>query len=187
MHLQNSTKSQSQSQSQSQMQYQKNENGEFVCIYCGVTKRRQNTMRYHQLTHENVLNHSCTVCSKSFLQKQTLELHMKSKHSDLCAKVEKFECPFESCAFSSLSRGNTIIHAYRRHCKEEIKDIMEQHEDKTITCKACDKSFPSSCGFYYHVGSCLKAITELNKEPNKKEDLEEKLRMIALIQKSSAD
>lgn len=165
------------------MKYEKNANGEFVCIYCGVTKRRQNTMRYHQLTHENELNHSCTICSKSFLQKQTLDMHMKSKHSEHCDNAAKYSCPFDNCAFTSLTKGNGIIHCLRIHCQDEIKEIMEvNNETKTIHCKCCEKSFASSCGFYYHVGTCLKQVATKTEE---KQGLMTKLHMIASIQKET--
>jgi len=161
------------------MKYEKNANGEFVCIYCGVTKRRQNTMRYHQLTHENELNHSCTICSKSFLQKQTLDMHMKSKHSEHCEEPSKYSCPFDNCAFTSLTKGNAIIHCLRIHCQEEIKEIMEvNHETKTLNCKCCEKTFASSCGFYYHVLRCLKQVV-------KTEEKQGKLLMIESIQKET--
>jgi len=167
---------------QANMKYEKNNLGEFVCIYCGITKRRQNTMRYHQLNHENELNHNCTICSKSFLQKQTLDMHMKSKHSENDAKIEKFACPFDNCTFSSLSKGNATIHCHRIHCQEEIKEIVEPNiEEKTIRCNACEKTFPSSCGFYYHVGACLKKMAE----SDVKTDLAKKLERIASIRKES--
>ena len=163
------------------MKYEKNADGEFVCIYCGVVKRRQNTMRYHQLTHENELNHSCTICSKSFLQKQTLDMHMKSKHSEHCEEPAKYSCPFDNCAFTSLTKGNGIVHCLRIHCQEEIKEIMEvTHETKSLGCKGCEKTFASSCGFYYHVSHCLKQIATKTEE---KQGLMAKLHMIASIQK----
>ena len=160
------------------MKYEKNADGEFVCIYCGVTKRRQNTMRYHQLTHENELNHSCTICSKSFLQKQTLDMHMKSKHSEHCEEPAKYSCPFDNCAFTSLTKGNGIIHCLRIHCQEEIMEV--NHETKSLGCKGCEKTFASSCGFYYHVSHCLKQIATKTEE---KQGLMAKLHMIASIQK----
>ena len=164
------------------MKYEKNADGEFVCIYCGVTKRRQNTMRYHQLTHENELNHSCTICSKSFLQKQTLDMHMKSKHSEHCEEPAKYSCPFDNCAFTSLTKGNGIIHCLRIHCQEEIKEILEvNHETKSLGCKGCEKTFASSCGFYYHVSHCLKQIATKTEE---KQGLMAKLHMIASIQRT---
>ena len=164
------------------MKYEKNANGEFVCIYCGIVKRRQNTMRYHQLTHENELNHSCAICSKSFLQKQTLDMHMKSKHSEHCEEPAKYSCPFDNCAFTSLTKGNGIIHCYRIHCQDEIKEILEHNiEEKTIHCKCCEKTFASSCGFYYHVGTCLKQVVKTEE----KQGLAAKLQMIASIQKET--
>ena len=107
------------------IKYTKNENGDFVCPDCGVIKKRQNSMHYHMKKHMEELNHVCKVCNKGFLQKQTLDLHMKSKHSELIKDSEKkFTCPFDGCEFAALTKGNCIIHCLRVHCQEEIKEII---------------------------------------------------------------
>jgi hypothetical protein len=139
------------------IKYTKNENGDFVCPDCGVIKKRQNSMHYHMKKHMEELNHVCKVCKKGFLQKQTLDLHMKSKHSELIKDSEKkFTCPFDGCEFAALTKGNCIIHCLRVHCQEEIKEIMETNQEtKTISCTSCEKTFSSSCGFYYHAKGCL--------------------------------
>lgn len=142
--------------------YTKNADGNFVCPHCNAVKNRQNSMHYHMKKHMEELNHTCKICKKGFLQKQTLDLHMRAKHSDKAKEEEKkFKCPFDDCEFAALTKGNCLIHCLRVHCQEEIKPIMDVHNDtKTIGCKTCEKDFPSSCGFYYHVKQCM----ELNKE-----------------------
>lgn len=139
--------------------YQKNDNGDFVCPDCGVIKRRQNSMHYHMKKHQEERNHVCTVCQKGFLQKQTLDLHIRSKHPELLEKeTKKFQCPFENCTFSAMAKGNCIIHCYRVHFLEDMKLLMKPHADtKEITCTACDIKFQSSCSFYYHCKKCLPA------------------------------
>ena len=76
-----------------------------------------------------------------------------------------------------------IIHCQRLHCQEEIKEIMELHQDtKTISCKTCEKTFTSSCGFYYHVGVCLKVMANNNNDDE--QTLSTKLQTIASIQRT---
>ena len=136
--------------------YIKNEMGLFVCPTCEATKKNQSTMFYHMKRHQEEFSHVCKICDKGFLQKSTLELHYQSKHPERTKKAENaFLCPHEDCEFSSLTKGNTIIHYVRVHCAEEMKRIMHQ-TGKMYQCRACQKEFKNSCGFMYHCkGSCL--------------------------------
>lgn len=144
------------------IKYTKNEAGEFVCPDCGVIKKRQNSMHYHMKKHMEELNYVCKACNKGFLQKQTLDLHLRSKHPELLKQEEekelgrKFHCPFDDCEFKALTKGNCIIHCLRVHFQEEIREIMDVRMDtKTIVCMECDKEFHSSCSFYYHCKDCM--------------------------------
>ena len=69
--------------------YHKNSDGDFVCPHCGVIKKRQNSMHYHMKKHMDDLQHVCKLCKKGFLQKQTLDLHIRSKHPELLEIQEK--------------------------------------------------------------------------------------------------
>ena len=143
------------------IKYFKNEDGEFVCPECGAIKHRQNSMHYHMKKHLEELTYTCKSCNKGFLQKQTLDLHMRSKHPELIKEAEneekKYVCPFEDCDFKALTKGNCIIHCLRVHFQDEIKSIMNiDNETKTITCNECDKEFSSSSSFYYHCKDCVK-------------------------------
>ena len=137
--------------------YIKNDEGDFVCPTCNVVKRRQNSMHYHMKKHLEEKQHVCTTCKKGFLQKQTLDLHIRSKHPELLHEEKaKHACPFENCTFSAITKGNLIIHLLRLHFQEEISTIMLQDaETKIITCDGCDKVFQSSCSFYYHCKGCV--------------------------------
>ena len=151
--------------------YTKNENGDFVCPDCHVVKKRQNSMHYHMKKHLEELNHICKACKKGFLQKQTLDLHIRSKHPELLEVQEekKFSCPIDGCDFSALTKGNCVIHCLRVHFQEEIKAVMTiQADTKTITCHQCDTEFHSSCSFYYHCKGCL-AFGESEKAAKLKE------------------
>ncbi len=154
--------------------YTKNENGEFVCPDCGVVKKNQNTMHYHMKKHEEDLSHICKVCKKGFLQKQTLDLHIRSKHPETIKNPsnneKKFKCPFDNCEFAALTKGNCIIHCLRVHFQDEINNIMAKDEEtKTIYCSECEKEFSSSCAFYYHCKGCM----TFDKNDNKYKKFEE--------------
>ena len=142
------------------LKYIKNEDGNFVCPDCGVIKKNQNTMFYHMKKHEEQLTHVCKACKKGFLQKQTLDLHMRSKHPELIKDTanseKKFKCPFDDCEFSALTRGNCVIHCLRLHFQDEINNLMvKDNETKIICCNECQKEFSSSCAFYYHCKGCM--------------------------------
>lgn len=137
--------------------YFKNEDGHFVCPDCNVVKKRQNSMHYHMKKHLEELDHVCKVCKKGFLQKQTLDLHMRSKHPEqLEQKQTRFSCPFDNCEFSAITKGNCVIHCLRVHYQEEINEYMIiDDETKIIYCTGCDDTFTSSGSFYYHCKKCL--------------------------------
>jgi hypothetical protein len=138
--------------------YIKNEQGEFICPHegCKFTSKNQSTTHYHLKKHLEELNYTCKYCKKTFLQKQTLELHIRSKHPEQSKSLDlkKFYCPFDNCEFSSLTKGNTIIHCLRVHFQTEIRDLMFNSEDN-IKCKECDTEFNSTCAFFYHAKKCL--------------------------------
>jgi hypothetical protein len=144
------------------LKYTKDEDGNFVCPHpgCGFTKRNQSTLHYHMKKHEEQLDHICKTCKKGFLQKQNLDLHIRSKHpeviKDASTSEKKFKCPFDNCEFSTLTKGNCVIHCLRVHFQDEINNMMtKDNETKMIYCNECDKEFSSSCAFYYHCKSCL--------------------------------
>jgi hypothetical protein len=158
------------------LKYIKDEEGNFVCPHpgCGFTKRNQSTLHYHMKKHEEQLDYTCKACKKGFLQKQTLDLHIRSKHPELVKsetkEEDKFKCPFDGCEFSALTKGNCVIHCLRVHFQDEISKIMiKDNETKTIWCNECDKEFSSSCAFYYHCKGCLTC----NKNNNKYKKLNE--------------
>jgi hypothetical protein len=161
------------------LKYFKNEEGLFVCPDCGVTKKNQSTMHYHIKKHQEELNYICKECKKGFLQKQTLDLHMKSKHpeslrTDSCCN-KRFCCPFDNCEFSALTKGNTVIHCLRVHFAEEIKKIMNidttTNDRKSYHCNECCNDFNSSSAFMYHCKDCISFDKDTDKYTKLKEIL----------------
>lgn len=141
-----------------QLKYIRNDAGEYVCPTCGVTKANQNTMHYHMKKHSDSLPFSCKHCNKGFLQKQTLNMHISSKHSDDTDSDtrEVFECPFDGCTFSAMTKGNLRTHALRTHFLDDVEEILSiDTETKIISCTVCDKEFQSKGAFYYHCMNCI--------------------------------
>lgn len=136
--------------------YIKNEAGEYVCPFCGVTKANQNTMFYHMNKHEGKLPHECTVCKKGFVQKQELQFHMLKWHPSgpAAAAQDEIACPYDNCTFSDIRKGNVRTHIMRKHVTKHIKEYIERGEDGEWMCGLCDEEFPSAAGFYYHLYKC---------------------------------
>lgn len=143
------------------LKYIRNENGHFVCPTCGITKENQNTMHYHMKKHENSLPFSCKFCKKGFLQKQTLELHIRSKHADESSahstdSETTYSCPFTDCEFCAKTRGNLRTHCIRTHFQEDADKLMLVDEtNNEICCVQCENSFKSKTAFYYHCLDCI--------------------------------
>ena len=139
------------------LNYTKDDNGHFICPQdgCKFTSKNQSTMHYHMKKHLEELNYVCKKCSKAFLQKQGLDLHIRSKHPEV-KDSKRIKCPYDNCEFSALTKGNTIIHCLRVHFQEEVKNLMDQdNETKTITCNECYNEFGSSSAFMYHCKKCI--------------------------------
>jgi uncharacterized Zn-finger protein len=141
------------------LKYEKNEEGEFICPTCGITKKKQNTMHYHMKKHADSLPYSCRYCKKEFLQKQTLEMHIRSRHADSESEETgepEFECPFEDCKFMSMTKGNLRTHCLRTHFSKECDELCLQEKDsKEVQCVQCERVFTSKGAFYYHCFECI--------------------------------
>lgn len=139
--------------------YHRNERGQFVCPTCGIIKDRQNSMHYHMRKHQEDQAHSCPYCAKSFLQKQTLDLHLRTKHVEQQAEeavVPVFSCPFQDCTFRSHTKGNCVIHCLRVHFQEEITPHLQQVQERRVySCLHCQHEFQSTTAFYYHIKNCI--------------------------------
>jgi hypothetical protein len=113
--------------------------------------------------HMDELPHVCKTCKKSFLQKQTLDLHIASRHPEVAQESEnvvQYSCPFNGCSFTSFSKGNCKTHMLRIHFAEEISNIMSKGDNGCITCTNCYNDFKSHGAFYYHCIGCLSLSEE---------------------------
>lgn len=140
------------------VEYKTNEEGEYVCQICGSIKKHQSTMYYHMKAHEKYpFPYTCKICTKGFIQKQTLELHMSSRHSSHRCKTgpKLYSCPEKGCSFVSLSRGSCCIHYARAHCHAEVQKLIKTTPDGQLLCQKCNKVFSEKGGFYYHYPSCV--------------------------------
>lgn len=138
--------------------YIKDADGRFVCPNgCKFRTPNQSTMHYHMKKHLKEMSYTCKKCSKGFLQKQALDLHMQSKHPEKQAAItQKFVCPYDDCEFTAITKGNTIIHCLRAHFHDEVTHIMEHDEDaRTFVCSECLTEFSSTSAFYYHAKKCI--------------------------------
>ena len=140
---------------QPKSRYIRNENGQFVCPHCGITKDNQNTMFYHMQRHEGKLPHECPTCQKGFVQKQELQIHILKNHP-VNTVDNNIYCPHGDCTFCDVRKGNVRTHYMRKHVTEYLDGIME----KTTTgyhCELCDQTMSSAAGFYYHLYGCFVA------------------------------
>ena len=141
--------------------YTKNDEGMFVCPNCDAVKKNQNTMYYHMKKHEGKLPFECDICKKDFVQKSSLELHKLSKHKNLKEEVHDYECVFDNCKFTSLTKANRRIHCLRKHFQTEVDSILGDN----LCCTNCTVSFQSSTAFIYHALSCIRTedVSKQNK------------------------
>ena len=150
------------------IKYFKNEDGHFVCPDCGAIKEKQNSMHYHMKKHLEELNHVCKICKKAFLQKQTLDQHIRARHPEINKEEKKYSCPFDDCEFTAYAKGNCVIHIIRVHFQEELQQIMfPQADTKMILCGSCNEEFKSNSAFIYHCKRCL----DLSEQTEKNEAL----------------
>lgn len=159
--------------------YIRTEQGTFICPTCGVVKQRQNSMHYHMKTHQEETHHTCPYCAKTFLQKQTLDLHLQTKHGGSVATTSpvgatgspvgadglvnavnavkhSYACPISGCDYQSHTKGNCVIHCLRVHFQEEITPHLRMAENRRVySCGHCQNEFQSTTAFYYHIKSCI--------------------------------
>ncbi len=135
--------------------YIKNDDGNFVCPYCGDIKKRQNTMLYHMDKCAGKLPHQCGQCKKAFVQKRELQLHILKWHPEPTAASIDICCPFDGCTFKNSQKGNVRTHCMRMHVSEYMDGILIKDIDGTWNCSMCGICCQSAPKFYYHLYKCM--------------------------------
>lgn len=150
------------------LQYIRTENGHFQCPHCDKVCEKQNTMYYHVKTkHLAEFKYSCSVCAEAgktmqFVQKCTYLKHMAAKHPESEKEKEGEKNPYvgvsnkcPACDHTNTTKANLLVHFARHHCKDWIPGYT-----KNMTCKGCERVFPSSTAYLYHALACIKPIPE---------------------------
>lgn len=75
-----------------------------ICIICKTFYASDKALKQHKNLHEEFRPHSCPHCSFKYLNKATLDAHVKNQHSLL----NKFTCPF--CPHSALTNAYLSKH-----------------------------------------------------------------------------
>lgn len=96
----------------------------FACTVCARRFRTVDHLRYHAGTHEQRSRFECAECPKKFLNKTTLNAHVRQTHSNIPAP---FNCDVCSKPFHSQAK-------FRQHM-----DIHE--ENKPYQCALCPNRF----------------------------------------------
>jgi hypothetical protein len=148
------------------IEYKRNAAGEFVCPDCGKTARRHNTMFYHMKSHATTMDHTCSVCSKGFIQKGGLQQHMAQVHPELAEQDDSntyahqtTQCP--CCDQVMRIRSNLFIHITRKHgngwvvAPQIVADANTKKKQWVCAGTNCGRSFASSPAFYYHAMECF--------------------------------
>ncbi|XP_008297237.1 zinc finger protein 271-like [Stegastes partitus] len=101
----------------------------FSCSLCSKRFAKRQSLQYHLKTHRGVKPFSCSVCNKRFMQKGNLKYHMI---------VHSGERPYSCSVCSRTFRWPAQVKAHK--CK-----LSEQHRKqpkKPLSCSKCAETFP---------------------------------------------
>ncbi len=154
--------------------YKRDEKGLLYCHICGyqppikriiedgkeIIRQNKSTLKYHMDIHKGQLPHVCKHCNKGFLHKTVLEKHITAMHPDDGQNGVKqiFRCNVPGCSFTSIQKGNLLIHKSRKHCLPLVNDYLIQldyKDSKVFHCSCCNEDFQSGTNFHHHVLKCL--------------------------------
>lgn len=110
-------------------------NAPYVCDKKGCNKKFTDwsLMEKHQKKHEGKFEFKCTYCSKDFVQRKTLNQHLKKSHQISQEEIDKIQKANETCSECGLVFKNS-------QKLSEHKAILHQMGDK-FQCDFCGKIF----------------------------------------------
>ncbi|XP_075989834.1 uncharacterized protein LOC142985507 isoform X2 [Anticarsia gemmatalis] len=106
------------------------------CNDCGDTFKGKDTLRRHiRCIHLQKRRHKCTICSKTFINKTRLEVHMSSHGGNIARSLAY-------CRVCRVQYKN--IYVYRSHLKNS-----SNHAER-MSCPDCNKKFASKVYWLKH-------------------------------------
>ena len=135
--------------------YTKDEDGNYICPYCNIVKKKCNTMSEHvRQKHSSEYGRKTDMyvcrydnCKMSFTVKPGLDQHIANRHSEKYIK-----CPFPNCDYNGAKNDSTIVSHYARNHMDY--NNLYKKEDGVSTCNNCNFSCKPSIS--YHLGRCYK-------------------------------
>ncbi|ODM90372.1 putative zinc finger protein [Orchesella cincta] len=104
--------------------HSKNEEGNvWVCKLCGKVFANQQRLTRHDLVHNKVKKHSCTVCNRDFTLLHNLQKHLKAVHLK-----ERFPCTQPGCDKKYGGSSNLSEHLRKKHGIYSAKYRAKQNE-----------------------------------------------------------
>ena len=85
------------------------QSGKFRCSYCSVCWGTQHLLDKHLKVHLLIKDFVCTHCGKAFIQKTTLDIHMRTVHY----KMKPYNC--DKCGKTFGQSGDMKRHIKRHH------------------------------------------------------------------------
>jgi len=138
--------------------YARDADGNYICPYCNITKKKCNTMSEH-VRHKhsseygrNTDMYACKYenCKMTFAVKPGLDQHILNCHSE-----KYITCPFPDCDHSSARNYSTIVsHYVRNHM--DYKNMYKKDNNDIAVCNNCKMSCKST-SIHYHLGRCYRA------------------------------
>ncbi|XP_055711525.1 zinc finger protein 62-like [Phlebotomus papatasi] len=116
---------------------------EHYCTICNKTFAISRTLKNHLMIHTGEKPHACTKCPKRFIRLDQLKLHMK-----LHTGKDTFSC--ESCSFKT-----NYLHDLKNHVNVVHEGVKDNY------CDSCKKSFPTASSLRDHL------LTHTGEKPHK--------------------
>lgn len=133
--------------------YTPNENGDYVCMYCPKTSRKQSTISEHiSRVHPTEAGRQkdpfeCPTCLMRFNSASIRDQHIQTHH----AIDAKTRCQYPNCTYEGKHEAALQTHYVRKHMPfETLISRPSKTEAICNTCNACMNA-PS---IVYHVGRC---------------------------------